>query len=200
MSSWNTRLPPLLMDESYRGPLTTTPDAITAPCALAIVGRIEQRCVANRAGSPCSAAAANRKYIAGIDSMKNIASFGVFALLVLAFGLSGACVSQGDPAGEAPSKRIATEGAPTVAAQAPAMDPASSAMTLPAGENSSLQPDSLQPPCSICSDFSCQTRSFGAPCSLSNGAPGNMNGTCEQFSDRTCHTDGLMTCRCGAVP
>jgi hypothetical protein len=128
--------------------------------------------------------------------MKHIASFGVFVLLVIAFVLPGACVSQGDPAGEAPSKQIAAEGAPAVAAQAPAMNPESSAMTRSVGESSALQPDLLPPPCSACSDFSCQTRSFGAPCSLAGGPPGNMAGTCLQLSDRTCQTDGLMTCRC----
>lgn len=66
VSGWNTRLSPFPMDESYRGPSTTRPDAITVPCTLAIVERIEQRCVADRAGSPCSAAATNRKCIAGI--------------------------------------------------------------------------------------------------------------------------------------
>jgi hypothetical protein len=128
--------------------------------------------------------------------MKHIANFGLLVLLVIACGLPVACVSQVDPAGEAPSKRIATEGAPAVAAQVPSMDPESSAMTRPVGESSALQPDLLPPPCSACSDFSCQGRSFGAPCSLAGGPPGNMAGTCLPLSDRTCSTDGLMTCRC----
>src|SRR3954467_7945251 len=106
--------------------------------------------------------------------MKHIVTSGVLVLLVIACVLPGACVSQGDPPGEAPSRRIAAESAPAVAAQAPATNPESSAVTPPVGESSALQPDLLPPPCSACSDFSCQARSFGAPCSLAGGPPGNL--------------------------
>jgi hypothetical protein len=50
----------------------------------------------------------------------------------------------------------------------------------------SPQPDTLPPPCGICSDFSCQTRSVGAVCHL---------GTCVD-NDRVCNRDGQVLCRC----
>ena len=119
--------------------------------------------------------------------MKNIANFGVLAPLVIAFGLS-ACVAQGDPGGEVSPQQMTTESDSVRAAVAPAVRPESSmTKSLPTSESSSQQTDLFPPPCSICSDFSCQTHSLGSVCD---------GGTCQQLSDRTCHTDGLITCKC----
>lgn len=64
-------------------------------------------------------------------------------------------------------------------------------------ETDSLIPPSkpattLPPPCSVCSDFACRTRSVGAVC----GEMGMKVLHCYDFG--TCPTDGFLTCRCVA--
>lgn len=178
---------------------STTIDAIAALCTVAIVEEIEQRCVANRAGvSPATSINHNTFTIRyeTQDGMIKIGNFSVFFILMSAFALSGGCITQSDQASETSSNRIASNEPAAVPVEASAVDTESSAMALPIGESSPLRADTFPPPCSICSDFSCQTRSLGAQCELSGGPPGNHLGTCDQLSDRTCSTDGLITCRC----
>src|SRR6185369_240512 len=123
----------------------------------------------------------------GVDCMKNNAILSIRILLLSAVAALGASAVQGEQGTAA--KQTASELAPASSALASAAD------------DDSLQPDFLQPPCSVCSDFACQTRSLGAQCALSSGPPGNRMGSCEQLSDRTCSTDGQITCKCvRAVP
>jgi|GEM_PF-5068952 len=126
--------------------------------------------------------------------MKNNAILSIRILLLSAVAALGACAVQGEQG------TAAEQTAPASSAAAEATDPASSDLAS-AADDDSLQPDFVQPPCSVCSDFACQTRSLGAQCALSSGPPGNRMGSCEQLSDRTCSTDGQITCKCvRAVP
>jgi hypothetical protein len=113
------------------------------------------------------------------DRLKVIVGLGVTLALL------GACGGQHDAASEASTE-------PTSAGAALAVDPAAKAVT-PASAGTSTSPvkDDFPPPCSICSDFACQTRSLNAACTQ-NGVPG----FCLNVSGGTCHTDGLITCKC----
>jgi hypothetical protein len=118
-------------------------------------------------------------------------------VLVIAIGLAGARISQGDPADKTSLGQMATKASCSAAAAAPATNLGSSAISAmmlrstnerSTSERSSPSANVFPPPCSVCSDFSCQTHSLGASC--------GGTATCQQLSDRLCSTDGQITCRC----